>query len=239
MSTITGRNLITDALTDLGVVGIGRALSARDGALGLRYLQLLIDSAELDRRAIYTVTRSPYTLVANQSSRTIGPTGNFVQARPVFLISATVEAVGSDVERPLDIWSRKRWLYESDRTLTSDLPDAIYMEPTVTNATLYFWPVPTTAGTLNVGTATALTGFSGTLDTEYTFPPGYWEWFQYRLRNKLARPFGQRLTKAMQDEERTAWRQLERTNDPGPSPMPNDFVTGRGGYLIETNTYRR
>ena len=99
-------------------------------------------------------------------------------------------------------------------------------------------PIPTTAATLVLGTPTALTGFSGTLDTQYTFPPGYWEWFQLLLRNKLARPFGQPLTQEMKDEERTAWRQLERTNDSGPPPMANDYRTGSGGFLIETNRYR-
>lgn len=239
MSTLTARNLIGDGLTDLAVLGIGRSLSPRDGALGLRYLQELIDSAELDRPVIYTVARASYTLVANQSSRTIGPTGNFVQARPLWIASALVQRVGEDLENPLEIWSRRRWLYEDDKTRTADIPEAIYMEPSITNATLYFVPVPTTAATLVIGTPTALTGFSGTIDTEYTFPPGYQEWFRLRLRNKLARPFGKALTEDMRDEERTAWRQLERTNDPGPPPMGSDYpIEYGGGFLIETNRWK-
>lgn len=239
MSTINGRNLITDALTDLAVLGIGRTLSARDGALGLRYLQLIIDSAELNRPVIYTVLRSSYTLVASTASRTIGPTGNYVQARPIWLASATVKEVGSDIETPLDILTREQWLYERDKTITAETPSKIFMEPTVTNATLHFVPVPTTAGTLVVGTPTAVTGFSGTLDTDYTFPPGYWEWFQLLLRNKLARPFARPLTQDMKDEERTAWRALERTNDQGPPPMVNDFPQSAGmGFDIYSNRYR-
>ena len=239
MSTLTARNLIGDALTDLGVIGIGRSLSARDGALGLRYLQELIDSAELDRPVIYTVARSSYTLVANTASRTIGPSGNFVQARPIFIASALVKRVGSDLEEGLAIWSRQRWLYEDDKTRTSEIPEAIFMEPTVTNATLHFVPVPTTAATLVIGTPTALTGFSGTIDTEYTFPPGYQEWFRLRVRNKLARPFGQALTDDMKEEERTAWRALERVNDSGPPPMGNDFPSSYGGgFIIESNRWR-
>src|SRR3990167_3921127 len=111
MSTIAARNLITDALTDLSVLGVGRALSARDGALGLRHLQMLIDSAELDPGVIYTVARTEYTLVANTENRTIGPTGNYVQARPIFIASALVKRVGEDQENPVKIWSRKQWLY--------------------------------------------------------------------------------------------------------------------------------
>lgn len=240
MSALTGTNLITDALTDLGVLGVGRNLSARDGALGLRYLQMIIDSAELDRRVIYGVLRSSYTLVANTASRTIGPSGNFVQARPIWLASATVKRVGEDQETPLHIMSRDEYLYYHDKTLTSEVPTDIFMEPTVTNATLYFIPVPTTAATLVVGTPTALTGFSATLATSYTFPPGYWEWFQLYLRNKLARPFRVTLTEDMRQEERRAWRALERVNDPGPPPAVNDVRTGYGGgYLIESNRWTR
>ena len=238
MSTLTARNLIGDGLTDLGVVGIGRSLSARDGALGLRYLQELIDSAELDRPVIYTVARSSYTLTANDGEYTLGPSGNFVQARPLWIASALVKRVGEDIENPLEIWSRQRYLYEDDKTRTGDIPDAIYMEPTVTNATIFLLPIPTTACTLVIGTPTALTGFSSTIDTEYTFPPGYQEWFRLRLRNKLARPFGKALSEDMKEEERTAWRQLERVNDPGPPPMTNDYPTNHGGFLIESNRYR-
>lgn len=240
MSTLAGRDLITDALTDLSVLGVGRRLSARDGALGLRYLQMIIDSAELKPGVIYGVLRSSYTLVASTASRTIGPSGNYVQARPIWLASATVKEVGSDVETPLGILKRDEYLYERDKTLTAETPSEIYLDPTVTNATLYFLPIPTTAATLVVGTPTALTGFSGTLDTEYTFPPGYWEWFQLLLRNKLARPFTRPLTQDMRDEERDAWRTLERVNDQGPPRMMNDFPSDRGGaaYDINTNRYR-
>ena len=238
MSTINGRDLITDALTDLAVLGVGRPLSARDGALGLRYLQLIIDSAELKPGSIYTVLRSSYTLVANTENRTIGPSGNYVQARPIWIASAKAKAVGSDFENNVDILNRKEWLNIPDKTITGELPLALFMEPTVTNATLHFYPVPTTAGTLVVGTPTAVTGFSGTLDTDYTFPPGYWEWFQLLLRNKLARPFTRPLTQDMKDEERVAWATLERVNDPGPPPMRNDFPSDYGsGFDIQSNTW--
>lgn len=238
MSTLSGKDLVTDAVTDVAVLGVGRTLTDRDGTLGLRYLQELIDSAELDRRVIYTVLRSSYTLVANTASRTIGPTGNYVQARPIFLASATVKRVGEDLETPLHILSRNEYLYYHDKTLTSEVPDSIFMEPTVTNATLYFIPVPTTAATLVVGTPTALVGFAN-LTTEYTFTPGYQEWFRLKLRNKLARPFGKALTQDMKDEERMAWKALERVNDPGPPPMKNDYVPqGGGGYLIESNRHK-
>ena len=238
MSTLTARNLITDTLSDLGVLGVGRALSARDSALGLRYLQELIDSAELDRGAIYTVARTSLTLTANDGEYTIGPTGNFVQARPIFIASALVKRVGEDVENPVEIWNRTKWLYEYDKTYTNDIPWALFLEPTVTNATLHLWPIPTTAAVLVLGTPTALTGFSGTAATEYTFPPGYQEWFRLKLRNKLARPFSRPLTQDMLDEERTAWKRLDRVNDGGPPRISADAWTGGGHFDIEANRHR-
>ena len=238
MSTFTGTTLITDALTDIAVLGVGRGLTARDSALALRYLQELIDSAELDRRVIYTVLRSSYTLTANDGEYTIGPSGAFVQARPIWLASATVQRAGEDMESPLHIMSRQEYLYYYDKTLTSEVPHSIFMEPTVTNATLFLLPIPTTAATLVVGTPTALTGFAN-LTSEYTFTPGYQEWLRLKLRNKLARPFGKPLTQDMKDEERMVWKAIERVNDPGPPPMRNDYCPqGGGGYLIESNRYR-
>lgn len=238
MSVISGRTLVTDALTDLAVLGIGRPLSGRDGALGLRYLQELIDSAELDPAVISAVARTAYTLVASTENRMIGPTGNYVQARPLWLAGAFVKAVGSNEETELDRLSRAEWLRIPDKTIEAELPSAIYLEPTITNATLHFFPVPTTAGTLVVATPTALTGFSGTLDVDYTLLPGYLEWFRLKLRNKLARPFTKPLTEDMREEERAAWRAIERVNDQGPPRMMNDYPPERGAaYDITTNRY--
>ena len=237
MSAFTARTIITDALSDLGVLGVGRSLSDRDGAFALRYLQRLIDSGELDRRVIHTVLRSSYTLTANDGEYTIGPTGNFVQARPIWIASATVKRVGEDLETPLHIMTRDEYLYYHDKTLTSQVPECLFMEPTVTNATLFLLPIPTTAATLVLGTPTALTGFAN-LSTTYTFTPGYEDWFLLRLRNKLARPFGRPLTQDMRDEEALAHKALERVNDSGPPVMVNDFGGRGGGYMIESNRSR-
>lgn len=239
---LTANQLITDALKDLRVLGVGRSLAPEDAATALRYLQELIDSWAADRFTIYTVARSSYVLTANQESRTIGPTGNFVQARPIFLSSATIKEVGEDLELGIDVWDRDRWLNEPLKTQTTTVPLAVYMEPTYPDATLHFWPVPTTACTLVIGTPTAVTGFAN-LTTTYAFPPAYGEAFRACLVRKLARPFGRQLTQDIIDDAEDALARVKRINKSDDSKYASvdpALTAGSGGQFdIRTGEYRR
>ncbi len=241
--TLTATQLITNALKDLRVLGVGRSLSAEDAASALVYLQEMIDSWAADKLTIYTVARTSYTLTADEENRTIGPTGDFTAVRPVWISSATVKEVGSDLEIPVDIWDRNRWLYEPLKTQENTIPTALYMEPTNPDATLHFWPVPTTAATLVLGVPTALVAFAN-LTTSYEFPPGYGEALRTCLVRKLARPFGRPLTADIVQDADDAMARIKRLNlvgADGPTAVSVDegLIGGVGDFDIALGDYRR
>lgn len=240
-ASFTATTLITDALTDIGVLGVGRPLTDRDAQLALRYLQELIDTAAGKRLSIYTVGRNSFTWTANQQTRTIGPSGQLVlDPRPFWIASATAVRVGETDETPLTIWKRKQWLYELDKDATDAIPQAIYMESGQTNNTINAWPIPDTAFTLWLGTPTALSGFAN-LTTTYTFPEGgYREWFRKELALRLARPFGKRdMIPELKIDAKEAFGQVQQLNDDGPPIMAPNDLGGMGFYDVYTDSYGR
>ena len=230
---ITATQMLTRALQDIRVLGHGRPLHDRMAGVALPYLQEVIDSWQIERLAIYTVAFSPFTLVANQATRTIGPSGNFtVTPVPRFLAFASVLPVGDDIEQPVAIWTRDQYLNYPDKTQTDLIPYALQLEPGVTNSTLRFIPVPTTAATLKLGLPTGVTGFAN-LSTEYTFPEGYHEAFRTELSYRLLRPFGKALTPDLERDRKAAFGRVQRMNDDGPPLLSSDrAVTGNGFYDV-------
>lgn len=231
---ITGAQIIQRALQGIRVLGHGRPLHDRMASLALPYLQEIIDSWKIERLAIYTVVWQSFTLVANQATRTIGPSGQFVYTPvPRFLADAAAIPVGQTVESAVDVWDRDEYLRYPDKVQTDLLPRAVYMEPGAVNNTLNFIPVPTTAATLKLGIPTGVTGFAD-LSTEYTFPEGYHEAFRTELEYRVSDPFGKGWTAKQEDARKKAFGRIQRQNDQGPPILSSDpAVSGWGFYDID------
>lgn len=227
---ITAAQMLTRALQGIRVLGHGRPLHDRMASVALPYLQEILDSWKIERLAILMVVYQPFTLVANQATRTIGPTGQFVYTPvPRFLAAASVVPVGQTLEQPIDIWKRPQFLAYPDKAQTDLIPRAVYMEPGTVNNTLNFLPVPTTAATLKLGIPTGLDGFAD-LSTAYTFAEGYHEAFRTELEYRLCTPFGKPVTAELQDDRRKAFGRIQRQNDDGPPIMDSDPAVSGWGY---------
>lgn len=238
---ITGSQLLTRSLIQIRVLGVGRTLTDRDAQRALPLLQELIDSMKAERRCIFTVARQPYTLVANQQTRTLGPTGNFVfTPRPIFLASASVIPVGDTLEQPVDIWTRAEYLAQRDKAITDLLPRALNMDPGTTNNTLTFWPIPTTAATLYLGIPTGIAAFAD-LTTPYTFIEGYHEALRLEMQKRLSGGFGKPWSEVDERALWKAWDRIDRMNDEGPPMLENDGALsphGGGYYDVYSDSYR-
>ena len=74
----TARNIIGGALSQIGVLGRGRGLSAEDADDGLNALNDMLSSWSAEGMAIPQVTkRDGLSLVAGQTRYTVSPTGDF------------------------------------------------------------------------------------------------------------------------------------------------------------------
>lgn len=244
----TVRDLLTDALLDLGVIGVADSIAPEILNVALRRLLMMYGTFQAMRLLLFTVARTTYPLIANHQVHTIGPSGCDITApRPIWLARGGVIPVGDDVDLELHLYTRAEWFAERLKGLTDLYPRKVLYEPTTeTTGTLTFWPIQTTACTLTLATPVPLTAPSGDLDTVLntvlTFAPGYQEAWLYNLCKRLWRVFpkSQKLDfAALSADARESLSIVKRLNDEAPPPARSDAaLTGVGGFDIRSNQTR-
>ena len=225
--TMSASDLISMALRDIRVLGIGRPLNKALADTALPYLKMLIDAWAADGRTIYRVRRKIFDLQGGKNAYSIGPGGDFdIELRPRWIASANTVRDIEQFEYPVAFWTRTQWLNESQKELTYDRPRAIYLELgagegnfTVTDAalsTVYLWPQHTVEFKLALGLPEPIPQFPD-LTMQLTFPEGY-QWALWtKLRNMLASPTGKQLTRDQIQEAFDAYKLISDINDDGPS----------------------
>jgi len=166
----TGQTLVDRAGRLLGLVSSGASLTAAESADALIAVNSMLDSWRNDRLMCYALQDEPLTLVATDSSYTVGSGGQLNTTRPVAIEGCYCRA--GDIDYPVRVISFEEWNAIVDKTASSDIPEVVYYEPTMATGTLQVWPVPTTANVLHVTTRVPLTAL--VLGTTVSLPPG-WE----------------------------------------------------------------
>tara|TARA_R110000787_G_scaffold72632_2_gene161941 strand:+ start:209 stop:919 length:711 start_codon:yes stop_codon:yes gene_type:complete len=157
---------------------------------GLTTMNDLIDSWSLDHSYVYTVRTDTLTWTANNESRTIGASGNFVTTRPVKIHPSTyyTDVNGNDYQFT-QIATRAGYTSIVDKGTTSTLPQYMYYEPSFPNGTIYIWPVPDASITIQLSSREQLSSLA-LLTTAVSFPPGYKQAFVTSLAEEIAAEFG-------------------------------------------------
>lgn len=182
--TLTARDLITRALKTLQILGEDDEPTAGQGVDGLDLLNEIVDAWSADGSFLFVRQRLTFPLVSGQASRTIGPSGNFVTThRPDSIEEAGV--LVDDIEVSVDVFPRDVYAGVPDKTTTADYPLGVLYEPTETNGTLTFWPVPSSTATIVLYARRGVSAFAD-LSTEYALAPG----FPAALRLTLVEVFG-------------------------------------------------
>jgi len=180
---MTWLDLLTTALRRIGVKGAGEVLTADESSDALASLNEMLDEKEADRLAIYTVTRTTWTITASDGSG-----GDIDIAWPWY-----VDRVGyietdddPDSETELQELSEDAYRNVRQKAQTSTNPDSWYYNPTYPLGALDLFPIPTSSslsGVIYHPTAiTQVSSLSGTVQ----FPPGYRAWVTNELALRLA-----------------------------------------------------
>jgi hypothetical protein len=238
----TVRDLITEALAEIGVLAMGQPVPDEYAARALSRLVTMADEFRAKRRFLYTVAHTPFTLTANQQTRTIGLVGaNFVAARPIWIPpGAVVRRVGSTLDEPLYPFdSREDWFREPNKTLTDVVPYKYLYEPTNPNGTFTFWPIPTSAATVYFPLPVTLDAVAD-LNTLLAFPPGYEAMWLYSLAERCCEPFRKTLSPWLANRARDARDTVLDLNEP---PVPyvrsDPGLMGAAAFNIQSNRYGR
>ncbi len=128
------------------------------------------------------------TLTPGDASYTVGPSGNFnITPRPVELMDVYI--VDGGISYPVNQVLVDRWNAIPDKTVSTDIPDTVYYNPTIPTGTLQIWPVPNKAVSLRLVTWQAVRQFAS-LGTIIQLPPGYERALIFALAVEMASEFG-------------------------------------------------
>jgi hypothetical protein len=193
--TVTRDELIGDALSILGVLGVGETPSADDVNLASRRLNAMVKAWQAAGTHLWTKTEGSISLVANSQSYTMGPAGDF-SVRPLKILSA--RRTVSSIDTPLTAWSRSDY-FDQPNKATASYPTNFYYDPQLGTGRLYVWPVLATGNTATLAFTYArqLEDFDAAANTS-DLPQEWIEALTYNLAIRLQGPFGQ----AMSDDDR-------------------------------------
>lgn len=171
----TTRDLLTETFQDLTILASGEPLSDDDANLGLNKLTRLLDNWNAERAGVYANRETTYTLTPNLNPHTIGPTGATwtTPQRPVSIDFASLVLPGGSlsVYRTLNIRDSKWWAGLTVPALATSIPTDLHYEPTWPNGSLYFYPVPNVAYSMQLLTRIVLADLA--LSDTLSLPPGY------------------------------------------------------------------
>jgi len=171
----TVRDIVTDALLELGVIAAGEVATDADAQLGLSSLNDLMDQWAAERLQIYALVRTTWTIVSGTQEYTVGTGGDVNIARPIYIdhINFVDTDPDPDIEYQLSHLTEDAWSRVPIKALTSPFPTAWYYDSAYPLATLSLWPVPTDTGLQGAIYANTAVSEFASLATSVALPPGY------------------------------------------------------------------
>lgn len=182
----TKLQVITDALTLIGVVAPGETVAASDLDVAGRNFDGYIDRLNSQKLSIFSEQVLEFTMAAGQQTRTLGTGGNFNTVRPMEILWANmIFAPGTpqEVRRPLNQYDYQQWA--NYRFLAaSGPPDGFWNDNNWPRATLHFYPIPDQAYGLELFVRRRLE-VAAPMNTDINFPPGYADLLLYNLAERF------------------------------------------------------
>lgn len=212
-------DLITSALIEAGILSPG---DTPDGDLTqwcLEKLQRLMDTLNAIRPMIFAHSFGQFTLTANHSPHTIGPSGDFqLAARPVEIVSAAfiLNASTTPVDSPIKVVGPQWWAQNPVKTLTSAICTHLYYDPQTPLGQANFWPVCTLANPVRLEYWTPLPQAINA-STKMAIAQGYWELIITSLAIRLIPGFpGRSASPELVAAQQGALRAVLANNNPPP-----------------------
>jgi hypothetical protein len=217
LEPMTVKKLLTRSLRLLDVVGFGEELEDDIASDALDTLNEMLDAWRIERMFTYQIYRVEFPLKSGVQDYTIGPSGDWVDIRPVKIEYASLVLFDNPqlpVELPLEELSTQRWRSITVKGVQSTISRGFYYEPSWPNGTIHFWPVP-----LNASNTVALYLWKAVdvfcnLDDVIYLPPAYLRAIRYNLAIELNADYRKQLdpkTLALAISSKT---EIERLNEP-------------------------
>jgi hypothetical protein len=163
---------------------------------GLDTLNLMLDSWGGESLLPVAQIRESFTLTANQSNYTVGPTGANLTTGYIFNISSGFIRDSNNYDSTLTVVPREAYDSHSDKAVSTNtaVPRELFYDPGVTQeansmGTIYLYPTPDAAYTLFVESNKGFSQYANLSDS-INFPPGWKRALVYSLCIELATAYG-------------------------------------------------
>lgn len=183
----TALDSIKRALRLIGVYSIGEEPSDDEAQDGLTALNAMLESLSNDKKVIYASTLDVISWAASTPSYTIGPSGTVVTDRPITVLNSSYFVYGG-VSYPLVPVTVDEYNSIPLKTINSTVPQYAWYQPTYPNGTLTLFPIPSTAIQVYLWSNKELLNIP-TLTTQIDLPPGYRDFVDFNLAERLAPEF--------------------------------------------------
>jgi hypothetical protein len=209
---VTGRDLITAALSRAGILAVGEALNADDLTVSLVSLNQMLDEWTLERLMVYGTYVDTLTMIPNvaaySSSQLVS--GQRPANKPL-AVSVRLPGGATTIDYPVEVIGEK--VYQ-DINLKSvpGIPSRVWVNMTEPHMAFTFWPAPYAAFTARFSVWGYLGGGVLTLDTSLTLPPGYQALITDNLAVRLATDFGKEINSKIEASAMRLVAKVKRSN---------------------------
>jgi len=237
MTTSAG-DQINGALRLIGQLAEGETPSAATSDDALTAMNQMLDSWSSERLSVFSTQDQVFTWPANQKSRTIGPTGDFVGNRPVLLDDSTYfRDPANNISFGIKIINQQQYDGIAVKTVTSTYPQVIWVNMDMPNMDMYIYPVPTKALEWHFISVTELVE-PATLATTLVIPPGYLRAFRFNLACEIAAEFGVEPSATVQRIAMASKRNIKRINNPDDvMSMPYSIIATRQRFNVFSGNF--
>lgn len=211
----TARDWITSALYANGSLTQGETLAAEDAAIALARLNMMLDSWSLEPGTVWALDQDSFTMTPAVASYS---TSLLAGGRPQGIKSVRVSLSGIDwpVMSNIDETTYNAIGYKA----AAGIPTLVWVNNTMPDATMYFWPTPYAAFTATVACWGLLQG-PLTLDTVITTPPGYDLAVVDNLALLTCSSFGRTPSQELKESAKASKAIVKRSNS-----RPREMLTG-------------
>jgi hypothetical protein len=219
ISTLSGTAVAASALIDRAMrliqqISPGVSPTTDEYAAGLTALNGLLDAWRNESLMCYTTQDESLTLVAAQTSYTIGSAGNLNTNRPIRIDRAYVTY--QTVSYPVDIYTNAQYEAIPVKSQAGTFPTVLYYSPDMDLGNLYPWPICNTTGVvLHLITWTPLVSFATTATTT-TFAPGWQDAVTFALAIALAPEYEYPVPPDLREMAKNAKKGIQTINSRTP-----------------------
>ena len=178
-TTVT--QLIHSAMRLIGAIASGEVLESNELNDGLASLNQMLSSWNTEGASLVARQRMQVAITTTNSFS--------LPTRPIKIDAASASISG--VDSPLEIVDAASWeaIPVPEKQMQSIFIRRLYCDYQFPSATVYIWPTPRQAGTLELWVYAAMTQFANLTDT-ITMPEGYEAGLRFNLAVVLAPEYG-------------------------------------------------